>query len=55
VVVKESVQKLGRLPRRTVSASDSGIGFVWSRLIGLATVGASHAVDHRSKVGRRRQ
>jgi len=51
----ESVQKLGRLPRRAVCASGSGIGFVWSRLIGLATVGASHAVDHRSKVGRRRQ
>jgi hypothetical protein len=27
VVVKESVQKLGRLPRRSVFASDSGIGF----------------------------
>jgi NAD(P)-dependent dehydrogenase (short-subunit alcohol dehydrogenase family) len=52
----ESVQKLGRrLPGRAACASGSGIGFVWSRLIGLATVGASHAVDHRSKVGRRRQ
>jgi hypothetical protein len=51
----ESVQKLGRIPRRAACASGSGIGFVWSRLIGLATVGASHAVDHRSKVGRRRQ
>jgi hypothetical protein len=47
--------KLGRLPRRASCASGSGIGFVWSRLIGLATAGAIHAVDDRSKVGRKRQ
>jgi hypothetical protein len=54
VEAAESVQKLGRLRRRAACASGSGAGFVWSRLIGLATLGASHAVDHRSKVGRRR-
>lgn len=42
--------KLGRLPRWASCASGSGIGFVWSRLIGLAMVGASQAVDHRSTV-----
>jgi hypothetical protein len=47
--------KAGEARRDSHSCFLRGIRFVWSTLIDIVTVGESHTVDHRSKVGRWRK
>jgi hypothetical protein len=47
--------KAEEAPGSAARASVQGAGFEWSTLNSIATEGGSHAVDHRGKVGRRRQ